>query len=274
MAKTPDALVAVAESQLGYDRYKDPEQGTKYGRWYAELTGSPWFGTNGVPFCMMGASWCCAQIQVKCFGLPTAACTYVMRDARAAGKLIKAADLRRGDLALFNWSGGGYWSDESDHVGIVTENCGTYIKTVEFNVDNGKVKRREREYKYVVGGIRPDFESQPAPQPSKLVVDGDFGTLTCKALQEALQSHGYYKDCIVDGYWGHYTKLALQQYLRNLGYYTTAYILDGWVGPATVKALQTYLRKLGYYGSDYIIDGDWGYWTTCALQKALNDSRF
>ena len=74
MAKTADALVAVAESQLGYDRYKDPQQGTKYGRWYAEITGSPWFGTNGVPFCMMGASWCCAQIQVRCFGLPTTSC--------------------------------------------------------------------------------------------------------------------------------------------------------------------------------------------------------
>jgi len=160
MAKTPDALVAVAESQLDYDRFEDSLQGTKYGRWYAELTHSPWFGTNGVPFCMMGASWCCAQIELPCFGLPTAACTYVMRDARSAGKLIRPADMKRGDLILFNWNGEGYWADEADHVGIVTANHGTWFSTIEFNVDNGKVKRREREYKYVVGGIRPDFEKE------------------------------------------------------------------------------------------------------------------
>ncbi len=32
MAKTAKALLQVAAKEIGYSRYKDPEQGTKYGR--------------------------------------------------------------------------------------------------------------------------------------------------------------------------------------------------------------------------------------------------
>ena len=159
MAKTADALVAIADSQIGYDRYKDPEQGTKYGRWYAELTHSPWFGTNGVPFCAMFASWCLAQLGISCIGTPTASCTSgLLASARRAGALLRPSEIRRGDLILFNWNGAGYYASEADHVGIVTANRGSWFSTDEGNVDDGKVLPREREYRWVVGGIRPNFE--------------------------------------------------------------------------------------------------------------------
>lgn len=161
MAKTPDALVAMAESQLGYDRYQDPEQGTKYGRWYAKLTNSPWFGTNGVPFCAMGASWCLYQLQITCTGCPTASCTSgLLTSARYASKLLRYADIERGDLVLFNWDGKGYHAAEADHVGICTANNGSTLSTVEFNVGGGRVERRTRYPWEVVGGIRPDFEKE------------------------------------------------------------------------------------------------------------------
>ena len=160
MAKTADALVSLASTQLGYDRYQDPLEGTKYGRWYAELTNSPWFGTNGVPFCAMFASWCLYQLGIKCVGCPTASCTSgLLTAARSAGKLLKVSQGRKGDLILFNWKGAGYSASSADHVGIITSNSGSTIQTIEGNVDNGKVLRRTRYPSEVVGCIRPEFVS-------------------------------------------------------------------------------------------------------------------
>lgn len=159
MAKTADSLVNLAASQLGYDRYQDPEQGTKYGRWYADLTGSPWFGTTGVPYCAMFASWCLYQLGIQCVGTPTASCTSgLLTAARRAGKLLRVSQGRKGDLVLFSWSHAGYDAAEADHVGIITSNGGSTIQTIEGNVDGGKVLRRTRYPSEVVGCIRPDFE--------------------------------------------------------------------------------------------------------------------
>ena len=165
MAKTADALVALAASQVGYDRYQDPEQGTKYGRWYAELTNSPWFGTNGVPFCAMFASWCLYQLGIQCVGCPTASCTSgLLTAARGAKALKRVSAAKKGDLVLFNWNGAGYSASEADHVGIVVSNTGSVLYTIEGNVDNGKVLQRTRAYSTVVGVITPSFE-KPKPGP-------------------------------------------------------------------------------------------------------------
>ena len=53
---TPKQLLDVERGQIGYDRHKDPLQGTIYGRWLAELTGNSAYAQNGVPFCAMGAA--------------------------------------------------------------------------------------------------------------------------------------------------------------------------------------------------------------------------
>lgn len=163
MAKTADALIKVAEGEIGYDRYKDPEQGTKYGRWYAKLTNSPWFGTNGVPFCAMFASWCLAQLGIQCVGTPTASCTSgLLTSARNANALLPASQGKKGDLVLFSWSKGGYYAAEADHVGILKANHSNWMDTIEGNVDDGKVLARERNHVYVVGCIRPKFETPKA----------------------------------------------------------------------------------------------------------------
>ena len=115
---------------------------------------------------------------------------------------------------------------------------------------------------------------EPAPTPSgKLIVDGMFGSETCKALQNTLQKQGYYKGYLLDGEFGYYTKLELQKYLKKRQYYK-GYNLDGDFGYYSVLGLQKYLRKLGYYSKDYYLDGSWGKYTTMALQKALNDGKF
>ena len=232
MAKTADALVAVALSQVGYDRYEDPEQGTKYGRWYAELTHSPWFGTNGVPFCAMGASWSLYQLDIKCLGTPTASCTSgLLNSARRAGKLLRYSELERGDLILFNWSGAGYYASEADHVGIVQRNDASSILTVEFNVDGGKVLERTRYPWQVVGGIRPDFEKQEDEVYGfALIKKGSTGN-EVKLAQAALNIRDR-AGLLVDGEFGSITEDAVKAYQKKKGIYP-----DGMVGAKTWPAL-------------------------------------
>ena len=281
MAKTAADILAIARKEVGYSRYDDPEQGTKYGRWYAKKMGSPYFGTTGVPYCAMFVSWCLDQGGVSCLGCPTAGCTSgLLVPARRAGKLIRVEDCKAGDLALFNWTSAGFYASEADHVGFVTANSkgSKTVSTIEGNV-SGAVMTRTRSYSTVVGCIRPNYAAEPTPEPEptpspNLVVDGVFGAYTVKALQTALQTHGFYKGYYLDGSFGYYSKLELQKYLRKLGYYTTAYLLDGDFGTYSVKALQAYLRKLGYYTDAYLLDGDWGRYTTMALQRALNANKF
>lgn len=276
MAKTAKALLSVAAKEVGYSRYTDPEQGTKYGRWYAKITNSPYFGTTGVPYCAMFVSWCLAQLGITATGCPTAACTSgLLAAARSRGKLIRVNNALPGDIILFDWSYGGYNSSSADHTGFcVKNNDGVSLETIEGNV-SGAVARRTRPYSCIVGVIRPDYEKDnSSPVKDTLTVDGVFGVKTVTFLQKALQKRGYYKGYDLDGDFGYYSKRELQRYLRALGYYGTSWLLDGWFGVQSTKALQTYLRKLGYYTTDYIIDGDWGKYTTMALQKALNAEKF
>jgi lysozyme family protein len=119
----------------------------------------------------------------------------------------------------------------------------------------------------------------------KLIVDGDWGPATTRALQSAL-------GVSADGEMGPITVTALQQRLVTAGHKIA---VDGDMGPATIRALQTFVLgakhadgKIGpqtitglqrYLNSGgkflvtapgkLIVDGDWGPATTMALQKAL-----
>jgi len=206
------------------------------------------------------------------------------RDLNVIGdRWVNPKDLQPGDFISFDFDGGG--ERGGDHVGIVTRRygAGDYL-TVEGNVSK-EVGQRHRTIENtktywpdgslrgigIIGGIRPKYKEE---KPQKLLVDGVFGPNTCRALQEALQKHGYYKGYLLDGDWGYYSKRETQRYLRALGYYTTAWLLDGWFGSASVKALQSYLRKLGEYGTEWLIDGDMGPATVRGLQRALNRGVF
>ena len=231
MARTADALIAVAAKEVGYNRYEDPEQGTKYGRWYAKLTNSPYFGTTGVPYCAMFVSWCLNQLGIACTGCPTAACTSgLLRAARSAGKLLKCSDLKKGDLILFNWTSAGYYAAEADHVGIVVANHGTYLDTIEGNV-SGCVKRCTRYPSNVVGGIRPNFEAEKQLKALPLVQKGDKGAYV-EVIQELLLLRGVATFKVADGIFGDKTEASVKalQKLRGIGQ-------DGKVGAKTWPAL-------------------------------------
>ena len=56
MANTAEDVMNIAQDEIGYSRWDDPQEGTKYGRWYADYTDEPYYGTSGVPYCAMFVS--------------------------------------------------------------------------------------------------------------------------------------------------------------------------------------------------------------------------
>jgi hypothetical protein len=287
---TAEDVLNIARGELGYDRYQDAQQGTKYGRWYASKTGSSYFGTTGVPYCAMFASWCLDQAGVSCSGMPNASTTAI-KNSSGSAKRSNPRNAQPGDVILISWSCD---DNDLDHTCLCEANCGSYIQTIEGNVNNGKVERRTRDWSYIRYAVVPNYDAasdEPTPvTPSSstgshlnpaadpLLLDGDFGTLTVKYIQMRLRSAGWYPagKYVIDGDFGYYTKFYLQKYLRyNCGTYDRN--CDGDFGSYSVKALQQHLLNAGCYwdeNGDCIVDGDWGSLTTVAIQRAIDAGVF
>ena len=287
------SVLDVARGELGYDRFADHEQGTKYGRWYAQDHGS-YFGTTGVPFCAMFTSWCFDRAGASCAGLPAASTTAIRRAAEKAGRLRgNVRDAQPGDVLLFSWTSN---PNDLDHTCICEANCGGYVQTIEGNVGGGKVQRRTRAWKYVMFAVIPEGgseESSPEapeeqdgfldPAETILAYDNYFGPLTVNYIQRAIRRGGWYPagKYVIDGDFGHFTKFHLQKYLRyNCGTYQRN--CDGDFGYYSVMALQQHLLNVGcywYWGDDgkrraCEVDGSWGDCTTTAIQRAINAGVF
>lgn len=153
---TRQDILNVAASEVGYSRWDDPSEGTKYGRWYAGYKGS-YFGASGVPYCDMFVSWVLFQAGINWLS------AYVPgreAEARQRGILIDKWDVQPGDLITFDWQGDG----ESDHIGIArSAPYGSLIDTYEGNTspgsggsqgNGGYVAARTRDMSDVVYGIR------------------------------------------------------------------------------------------------------------------------
>lgn len=163
-------------------------------------------------------------------GFPGLYCPTLRNAGVNAGKAVAFGSAQPGDIVFFNWDN----NRNADHVGILESinYKNATVTTIDGNVSN-RVGRRTRKWSEVMTIIRPTYAKK----------ENGFMNLV-KALQEFLQSKGYYKGCIVDGDFGTLTAKALQTYLRDLGYYTRA------------------------------IDGDFGTYSRQALTKALEKGRF
>lgn len=155
---TPEQILAIARREIGYCRFDDPKTGTKYGRWYADLTGNNYYSANGVPYCAMFQSFIFYEGGQGAPGLPGAYCPWIVDAGRRAGNFHPAREGRPGDLVLFDWEGDGV----SDHIGIVEYNNGSYLTCIEGNTTgpdgrSGSVARRTRAYSTVVGVIHPEW---------------------------------------------------------------------------------------------------------------------
>ena len=159
-----DTLLSVARGQIGYSRWDDAETGTKYGRWYAEKYGPAWLANSGVPYCAMFVSWVFDRAGVKVKWLPDTYCPNIHDRIESADDDYSSKNAEPGDVVLFDWQCDG----EDDHVGIVEENTGSYLVTIEGNTsagssgsqgNGGKVARRTRSYAVTTIIGRPDFSA-------------------------------------------------------------------------------------------------------------------
>lgn len=150
-------IISTASAEIGYSRWADGEPGTKYGRWYAQITGSPSFGASGVPYCDMFVSYTLYHVGILWLS------AYVPgreSQARERGLLIDKWDIRPGDMLTFDWDGDGI----ADHIGFATTApYGSQIDTVEGNTtwgysgpqgDGGVVTNKRRDMEDVHYGIR------------------------------------------------------------------------------------------------------------------------
>lgn len=280
---TPNDVLRLAENEVGYSRWDDPQPGTKYGRWYAELTGTPYFGTSGVPFCAMFVSYILNKANTQCNFFPSAV-AFDEGDRGALGNsYVNKYYLKPGDVLSFDWD----YDDSGDHVGFVKEVYSDCIRTIEGNTDNGVVAEKIRYYDDIICGVRPFYDSGSSPQP-----DNDEPNAEVKQGQSYLVAQGFdVGDSGIDGYYGSDTRRALVKFVQNqLNIYGAGLDVDGLVGPLTkaawnefgpiyygtskrtlVYAVQVALLCHGYSVGSAGIDGYCGTDTDNAIRAFQND---
>ena len=282
---TAQDVVDIAESQIGYSRWDDPQAGTKYGRWYAGLTGESYYGQSGVPYCAMFVSWVFDQAKVECAGLPGAYCPAMLQTALDDGATVSLDNARMGDVVYFDWGSDG----ESDHVGIIVANHGTYYETIEGNTSDtssgsqsngGVVARKTRSLGTVCGVVRPYYGSSDdgGTVSGKLEIDGILGPQSVSEWQRQMGVSvdgvvsGQLEDCkssypaldsVEFGGGGCNLMLKVQQ---ELGVPDPT----GVIASGTVSMLQGWLYLHGY-SCAYDRAGVLGEVTAKALQRSLND---
>ena len=158
-------LLKIAAGEIGYEAYKDPQPGSKYGRWMADKTDTPWLRgpSTSVWWCAIFVSWCFDQAHVSWDALPSYNCDQIYSRARNDGKsqiLSNVHDCKPGDIVLYNFHGG----SSCQHIGIIESNNGSTITTIEGNTSSGEagsqhagngVWRRTRPFTHVRAIIRP-----------------------------------------------------------------------------------------------------------------------
>lgn len=282
---TPKDVIAIAEGEIGYSRWSDPKEGTKYGRWYAEQSGEDWYGTNGIAYCAMFASWVFAKANVKCAGLPGAYCPTMLMQAREDGATVRLQDARAGDVVYFDWGSDG----ESDHVGIITANRGSYYETIEGNTSDtssgsqsngGVVARKSRNLSTVCGVVRPYYDGSGAAQETKQLEV--TGVLRKEDVAEWQRQCGTYVDGVVTGQLEYCKELwpaleAIDDYngegsalMRRVQEIVGVSGPTGIAARGTICMIQGWLVLNGYtIGSD--VAGHLQEGTAKAIQTSLND---
>ena len=281
---TADDVLRIAEGEVGYSRWDDPEPGTKYGRWYAQQTGESYYAESGVPYCAMFVSWCFAQAKVECPGLPGAYCPSMLQAAWDDGSTVSLANARPGDVVYFDWGSDG----ESDHVGIVVANRGTYYETIEGNTsadsagsqsNGGLVARKTRSLGTVCGVVRPYYSQSGGggADGGKLAVDGILGPQSIAEWQRQVGTtvdgvvSGQIRDCASS-----YPALASVEFggggsdlMRRVQEVLGVPGPTGVIASGTVAMLQGWLYLHGY-SCAYDRAGVLGEVTAKALQQSLN----
>lgn len=183
---TAQQFIDACAAEVGYSRWADKEQGTKYGRDYATRHGAA-FGQSGVPFCDMGMTYCLREIGVTDFDSAYVPARVAI--ARQRGWLIETGAVRPGDMVTFDWHDDG----EDDHIGCVENTDETGVNTIEFNTseyswdDGGLVRRQHRPWAHLSHAIRYPW------------TDTGIGSLDIptRRLEDVQRAVGAYPDAVI-----------------------------------------------------------------------------
>lgn len=179
-------FIAACAAEVGYSRWTDKEEGTKYGRDYATRHGAV-FGQSGVPFCDMGMTYCLREIGITDFD--SAYVPARVNTARARGWLVETGAARPGDMVTFDWQDDG----EDDHIGCVESTDATGVNTIEFNTseyswdDGGLVMRQHRPWAHLSHCIRFPWD------------DSGYGSIVPdeRRLEDVQRAVGAYPDHVI-----------------------------------------------------------------------------
>lgn len=158
MATVNDVL-NIARSQIGYSAYDDPEQGSKYGRWLAQLWDQDWLAgpSTSIWWCCMFVSWCLYQVGQDVRGFPSYNTDLVLSENPPR---VSKEQARPGDIVIWNWDG----DYATDHIGIVERHepgaYGTLI-TIEGNYRNSVARvDRSNTWNLITAVIRPQYSGE------------------------------------------------------------------------------------------------------------------
>ena len=147
-ASTGRRALAEALRHVGVREVPPGSNRTMFGRW---------FGTDGVPWCAIFASYCfdVGAGVVLCrgwhgAGVSTRGVSYVPTLAawlRATGRVVD--DPQPGDIVVFDWDGG-----VPDHAGLVVRAAGSRVETVEGNARDQVLRdTRSRDHVALFGRV-------------------------------------------------------------------------------------------------------------------------
>lgn len=254
-------VINAAYGELGYYAPDDPEPGSKYGRWMADLFNESWLAgpSESVWWCCMFVSWCLDKANVHMDGFPSYN-TDVSLNSGASEYEVDIYDVQYGDIVIFDWN----WDGATDHIGFATGSFdGTGFTTIEGNIGNA-VTECYRQMGNVAHVIRPpygnpsdnteytasiDTDPKNNRDGGTLDIDGIGGWNTIIDWQHQL---GTTEDGRISG-----------QDISNKVYHGAMGNIDyDEIGSKLVMAVQAKV------GAD--VDGQWGKDTSTSIQKWLN----
>lgn len=265
---TAQAVIEAALSQVGYYAPADPEPGSKYGRWMADLTGEEWLRgpSDSVWWCCMFVSWCLDQGGAVCPGFPSYN-TDTSLGTGARGHAVDPWSVQYGDIVIFDWN----WDGATDHIGFAIGGCdgnGSF-PTVEGNIGNA-VCLCQRDMGNVAYVIRPPYGGYaPEPEPQgrgecnreggKLRLDGVGGALTVGDWQAAL---GFEEP----------DEVISSQCRENYAWFSAVTAVEFSDQPVGSQLVERVQRIMGLEGED--VDGIWGPVFSHRLQQTLVDGGY
>ena len=230
---TANSLLTIAESYLGTKESPRGSNNVLFNTWYYGRTVSG----SAYPWCAVFVSYCLNKAGITNIG-KFASCG-AMINANKSRYHSGYSGIKRGDIVFYSFS------SAHDHTGIVKSVGSSTIEAIEGNTsltsnDNGgNVMQRTRKFSVIYGYIRPDFDSEPTPQP----MSGD--PVVRKGQQESIKFTGV--SIGVDGLRGPETRRQAVRVLQKAinRDYGKKLTLDGIIGVKTRAALGTHYVKRG-----------------------------